>query len=92
MKNLLASLLSALLLVAGAAAAVETVTLDVANMTCGTCPITVKKSLEKVGGVQKVVVNFEAKSATVTFDSAKAEVASLTSATANAGFPSTVHK
>jgi len=91
MKNVLAAFLIALPLVAGAAA-VETVTLDVANMTCGTCPITVKKSLEKVEGVQKVVVNFEAKSATVTFDSAKAKVASLTSATANAGFPSTLHK
>jgi mercuric ion binding protein len=29
----------------------ETVTLDVKNMTCSICPITVKKALEKVAGV-----------------------------------------
>ena len=29
----------------------ETVTLDVENMTCSICPITVKKALEKVAGV-----------------------------------------
>jgi mercuric ion binding protein len=29
----------------------ETVTLDVKNMSCWVCPITVKKALEKVAGV-----------------------------------------
>lgn len=91
MKKLFLSLLVALP-IAAVAATVETVTLDVANMTCGTCPITVKKALEKVGGVQKVVVDYQTKTATVTFDSDKAKVASLTSATTNAGFPSTQHK
>ncbi|UGQ47390.1 mercury resistance system periplasmic binding protein MerP [Massilia endophytica] len=91
MKKLFLSLLIALP-IAAVAATVETVTLDVANMTCGTCPITVKKALEKVGGVQKVVVDYQTKTATVTFDSDKAKVASLTNATTNAGFPSTQHK
>jgi mercuric ion binding protein len=91
MKNLLLSLMVALPITAGAAT-VETVKLDVANMSCGTCPITVKKALEKVGGVQKVVVDYQTKTATVTFDADKAKVASLTSATTNAGFPSTLHK
>ena len=50
----------------------ETVTLDVQNMTCGLCPITVKKSLEKVSGVSDVRVNFDQKTATVTYDPDKA--------------------
>lgn len=91
MKKLLLSLVIALPLAAGATT-VETVTLDVANMSCSTCPITVKKALEKVTGVQKVVVDYQTKTATVTFDADKAKVASLTSATTNAGFPSTLHK
>jgi mercuric ion binding protein len=42
----------------------KTVTLDVQNMTCSLCPITVKKSLEKVSGVTAVQVNFDKKTAT----------------------------
>ncbi len=52
MKKLLLSLVIALPLAAGATT-VETVTLDVANMSCSTCPITVKKALEKVTGVKE---------------------------------------
>jgi periplasmic mercuric ion binding protein len=46
----------------------ENVTLDVKNMTCSVCPITVKKALEKVSGVTSVKVDFEKKTASVTFD------------------------
>jgi len=35
------------------AGALQTVTLDVKNMTCAVCPITVKNALEKVAGVTK---------------------------------------
>ena len=37
----------------------------VENMTCATCPITVRKAMEQVTGVSKVVVDFEKKSALV---------------------------
>ena len=47
MRKLLIAALVAIPL-ATLAATPKTVTLDVKNMTCGTCPITVKKSLEKV--------------------------------------------
>lgn len=50
MRKLLIAVLFALPFVA-LAAPPKTVTLDVQNMTCGLCPITVKKSLEKVSGV-----------------------------------------
>ena len=70
----------------------KTVTLDVKNMTCAVCPITVKKSLEKVSGVSVVKVDFDKKTATVTYDSDKAHLEELTDATTNAGYPSSVHK
>lgn len=70
----------------------ETVTLDVQNMTCAVCPITVKKALEKVSGVSEVKVDFEHKTATVHFDLDRANAAVLTKATTDAGFPSTIRK
>jgi mercuric ion binding protein len=50
----------------------QTATLAVENMTCGTCPIVVKKALEKVPGVTATAVDFDKKTATVTFDPDKA--------------------
>lgn len=70
----------------------ETLTLNVQNMSCAGCPITVKKALERVPGVSEVKIDFEHKTATVHLDTDKANVAMLTKATADAGFPSTVRK
>jgi len=78
--------------VAVLAATPKTVTLDVQNMTCPVCPITVKKSLEKVDGVGAVKVDSDTKTATVTYDPDKAQPEALLKATTNAGFPSTVQK
>ncbi|GMQ97417.1 MAG: mercury resistance system periplasmic binding protein MerP [Gammaproteobacteria bacterium] len=72
------------------AAEMKTVTLDVQNMTCNFCPITVRKALEKVPGVVKATASLETKSATVTFDPTKTNVEALTKATADAGYPSTL--
>jgi periplasmic mercuric ion binding protein len=79
-----------MLLAAGVAfsAPPHTVTLAVENMTCGTCPIVVKKALERVPGVSSTSVDFDKKTATVTFDPDKATGARLTQATTEAGFPS----
>jgi mercuric ion binding protein len=93
MRNSLVSLiLLAALPIAAIAATPQTVTLDVQNMTCAVCPITVKKSLQGVAGVSDVRIDFDRKSARVTFDPDKAKPADLTAATADAGFPSTVQK
>ena len=70
------------------AAPPQTATLAVENMTCGTCPIVVKKALEKVPGVSATAVDFDKKIATVTFDPEKATTARLAQATTEAGFPS----
>ena len=78
--------------VAAAQAAPQTVTLDVPGMTCAACPITVKKAISKVEGVNKLDVSYEKRQAVVTFDDAKATVQKLTQATENAGYPSTVKR
>jgi mercuric ion binding protein len=74
------------------AATPTTVTLAVQNMTCEMCQVTVKKSLEKVPGVSLVKVDFDKKTATVTYDAEKSQAETLTKATMNAGFPSNVQK
>lgn len=91
MRRLTIATLAALPLAALAGKA-KTVTLDVQNMTCGTCPITVKKSLEKVAGVSMVKVDYDTKTATVTYDPDKSQPQALTTATKNAGYPSTLRK
>ncbi len=71
-------------------ASIRTVTLAVPGMSCPTCPITVRKALLAVPGVTAAEVSFEGKTASVTFDATRATVATLTGATANAGYPSSL--
>lgn len=73
-------------------AASQTVTLSVPGMTCAACPITVKKALYRVGGVENVAVAFAQREAVVTFDDTKTNVQQLTAATAGAGYPATATK
>lgn len=73
------------------AAEPRTVVLDVQNMTCELCPITVRKSLDKVPGVTAATIDLGKKTATVKFDPDRANVVALVKATTNAGFPSTAH-
>ena len=72
---------------ASARAELQTVTFDVDNMTCATCPITVRLAMKAVEGVRSVEVDFEAKTATVVFDSAIATPAAIGAASTNAGYP-----
>ena len=89
MRRLLA--IVGLCIVTGTAwAAPRTVTLSVPSMYCPVCPVTVKKALDKVPGVSHVEVSLAKHQATVTFDDARANVAMLTRATKNAGYPSTL--
>lgn len=71
-------------------AAMQVVTLSVPGMNCAACPITVKKALKNVKGVNSVEVNFDNKKARVSFDDAKTNVNVLTHATGDAGYPSNV--
>ena len=82
-------LLSSALALSGVViASPKTVTLSVPGMNCSACPITVKKALQKVDGVQKVAVTYEPKEAVVTFDDSKTTVDKLREATTKAGYPS----
>lgn len=91
MKKLITLLALSAALSAPAWAATQTVTLSVTGMTCAACPITIKKALNKVEGVEKIEINLEKKEALITFDDAKTTVEALLEATKNAGYPSTVH-
>jgi periplasmic mercuric ion binding protein len=72
-----------------AMAADRTIILAVKNMDCAACPSIVKASLQAVPGVARVAVSYKDRTATVTYDDAKADISQLTSATTNAGYPST---
>ncbi|TLG72665.1 mercury resistance system periplasmic binding protein MerP [Methylocystis sp. B8] len=88
MKKLAAVVTLAVAFSAPAYASTKTVTLSVSNMTCAACPITVKKALSKVDGVEKAEVSYENKEAVVTYDDTKTNVEALTKATEGAGYPS----
>ena len=65
MKQIIFILLCASFLLAGETTAIY----RVEGMMCGkNCPMKVKQSLEDVDGVKMCQVNFESKTATVTFD------------------------
>lgn len=90
MKKIAALVALAVTLTVSAWAATKTVTLSVPGMTCPACPITVKKALTRVEGVEKTEVYFEKREAVVTFDDTKTNLGALTKATQDAGYPSTL--
>ena len=90
MLNFLAAAVALVIPVAALAGGEQTAVLDVQNMTCSVCPITVKKALSKIEGVVEAKVIWEPKEAVVTYDDTKTTPAALTKATENAGYPSTI--
>jgi mercuric ion binding protein len=68
----------------------KTVVFVIDNMTCALCPVTVKSAMESVEGVHSVEVDFEARSATVIFDTAETNAAAVATASTNAGYPARV--
>jgi mercuric ion transport protein len=67
MRKSLVGLVLAIAVLGSLAAPSQTAVLDVQNMSCGLCPVTVKKALEKVPGVSQAQIDFHKKTATVTF-------------------------
>jgi mercuric ion binding protein len=92
MKKRLASLLFAIALPAVAGGAAQTATLDVRNMTCASCPITVRQVLRRQPGVTGAKVDLRSHSAEVKFDPAKAQPEQLAKAVSEAGFPTSVRR
>ena len=62
-------------------------TFAIENMTCATCPITVRKAMEGVAGVSAVQVDFTAKTARATYDPKRTTAARIAAASTNAGYP-----
>jgi len=69
----------------------QSVRLDMQNMTCAMCPITIRKALQGVNGVKNAKVDFSSKIATVTFDPQKTNIETLIKTTTHVGYPATVH-
>ena len=67
----------------------ETVSFSVEKMICATCPIAVRKAMERVDGVKEVKVDFDSKTAVVTFDSGMTTADAIGAASTNVGFPAT---
>lgn len=66
----------------------RTVSLQVDNMYCASCPYIVKRALESTAGVIAADVSFREKRALVKYDPSKTEVAALLKATSDMGYPS----
>ncbi len=68
----------------------ETVRFSVAKMTCASCPIAVRKAMERVDGVKVVKVDLDSKTAVVTFDAGTTTAEAIGAASTDVGFPATV--
>lgn len=73
-----------------ASSAYRTTLYTVENMTCATCPITVKKAMSRVDGVESIVIDIESKLATVVYDPTRAQPQDIADASTGVGFPTTV--
>lgn len=60
------------------------------NMTCALCPITVKRAMEGVEGVGAVEIEFQARTATVVFDTAATSADAIVGVSAGAAYPARV--
>lgn len=70
----------------------QTAVFDIQNMTCAMCKVTVKKAFQNAAGVEEATVDYEHKTATIKYDPAKADKATLAKASTDAGFPATPRK
>lgn len=87
MRKILLSL--ALVVWAGLAwaATPKQVILDVENITCPACSITIEKALNKVPGVTSQRLDTKAATVTVMFDADRTNAATIAKAITDAGFP-----
>src|SRR3546814_317241 len=72
------------------AATPKQVVLDVQNMTCPTCSITIEKALDNVPGVSSEQIDLKTATVTVTFDVERTDTAVVVRAITEAGFPAKV--
>tara|TARA_B100000282_G_scaffold198041_1_gene144786 strand:- start:174 stop:515 length:342 start_codon:yes stop_codon:yes gene_type:complete len=65
----------------------QTANFAVENMTCATCPITVRRAMEGVAGVQGVTIDYETRTATAQFDPERTTTSAIAAASTEAGYP-----
>jgi periplasmic mercuric ion binding protein len=88
----IATLLGSILFAPSALAAERTVTMNVENMTCAACPITVRAAMKAVPGVKDVRVDYASKTAVVVFDDTQTTPDAMADASRLAGFPAKVRE
>lgn len=62
---------------------------SIEKMTCATCPISVRKAMQRVDGVKSVEVDYDTKIATVVYDPAVTTAADIAASSTNVGYPAT---
>ena len=72
------------------AATPKQVVLEVQNMTCPTCSITIEKALDHVPGLSSEQIDLKTATVTVTFDVERTDTAVVVRAITEAGFPAKV--
>jgi len=92
MKNLLLTIASCAVLTLPAFADEQTVTMNIEKMSCATCPLTVRIAMQRVDGVHEVDVDFDSKTAVVTFDDEKTSAEIVAQASTDVGYPATPAK
>jgi mercuric ion binding protein len=83
-------LISLIILTSQVLASSKVATFSIENMTCKMCDITVRKAIEKVDGVTSAKVDYESKTAQVTFDSVITSINQIEEASTMAGYPAKV--
>lgn len=90
MRKLFSASLVALAVGSVSAAEPVRVTLDIPDMNCALCPVTVSTALKRVPGVIDVHAALATRSADVRYDPAKVKPAQLERAVTEAGYPAKV--
>ncbi len=65
-------------------------TFKVEKMSCATCPITVKKAMQRVDGVKSVKVDLDSKTAVAVYDPSVTTAEKIAAASTDVGFPAVV--
>lgn len=73
-------------------AATRNITLSVPGMYCPSCPVTLRKALDRLPGVHVVSTDLNKRTLTIEVTDSHITDKQITGTTANAGYPSTVVK
>lgn len=87
MQTLILGAIASLWLAAAPAAPLATAVLDVENLSCPACGLTIKAALQREPGITSTDVDSDAGTVTVVFDEERITVDRMAVAITEAGFP-----